>query len=114
MENQLRLTYSSSVERLREVNSSFDSGVLKVAYAGKNRNGSSISKEAFERSIHTIYNCPIVCNYNREEDMIGSHDMEVVSKNGEMQLVGLVVISPLMMAMFLSITTTRRNLSRTH
>lgn len=89
MENQLRLTYSSSVERLREVNSSFDSGVLKVAYAGKNRNGSSISKEAFERSIHTIYNCPIVCNYNREEDMIGSHDMEAVSKNGEMQLVNL-------------------------
>lgn len=89
MENQLRLRYSSSVERLREVNSSFDSGVLKVAYVGKNRNGSSISKEAFERSIHTIYNCPIVCNYNREEDSIGSHDMEVVSKNGEMQLVNL-------------------------
>lgn len=89
LENQLKLTYSSSVEKLREVNSSFDSGVLKVAYAGKNRNGSSISKDAFERSIHTIYNCPIVCNYNREEDSIGSHDMEAVSKNGEMQLVNL-------------------------
>lgn len=56
LENQLKLTYSSSVEQLCAVNSSFDAGVLKVAYVGKNRNGSSISKEAFERSIHTIYN----------------------------------------------------------
>lgn len=89
LENQLKLTYSSSVEQLCTVNSSFDAGVLKVAYVGKNRNGSSISKEAFERSIHTIYNCPIVCNYDREGDAIGSHDMEVVQKNGEMRLVNL-------------------------
>ena len=59
LENQLKLTYSSSVEQLCAVNSSFDAGVLKVAYVGKNRNGSSISKEAFERSIHTIYNSPL-------------------------------------------------------
>ena len=89
LENQLKLTYSSSVEQLCTVNSSFDAGVLKVAYVGKNRNGSSISKEAFERSIHTIYNCPIVCNYDREGDAIGSHDMEVVQKNGEVRLVNL-------------------------
>ncbi len=77
----MKLTYSSSIDKLKESNSSFDTGVLRVAYVGKNRNGSSISKEVFERSMGTIYNCPIVCNYNRDDDEIGSHDMEVVMKN---------------------------------
>lgn len=72
-----------------EVNSSFDSGVLKVAYVGRNRNGSSISKEAFERSMGTIYNCPIVCNYNRERDEIGSHDIEIVMKDGSPKIVNI-------------------------
>lgn len=85
----MKITYSSSVERLCEVNGSFDSGVLKVAYVGKNRNGSSISKDAFERSMSTIYNCPIVCNYSRERDEIGSHDVEVVMKDGVAQLVNI-------------------------
>lgn len=81
-DEHLRVTYSSSVERLCEINSSFDSGILKVAYTGKNRNGSSISKETFEKCMSTIYNCPIVCNYNRERDEIGSHDFDVVVKDG--------------------------------
>ena len=85
----MKITYSSSVEKLCEVNSSFDAGVLKVAYVGKNRNGSSISKEAFERSMSTIYNCPIVCNYNRERDEIGSHDVEIVMKDGSARIVNI-------------------------
>ena len=85
----MKITYSSSIEKLCEVNSSFDAGILKVAYVGRNRNGSSISKEAFERSMSTIYNCPIVCNYNRERDEIGSHDVEVVSKDGEVKIVNI-------------------------
>lgn len=85
----MKITYSSSIERLCEVNSSFDSGVLKVAYAGDNRNGSRISKESFERSIKTIYNCPIVCNYNREKDEIGSHDIDVVMKDGVPQMINI-------------------------
>lgn len=89
MNDHLRLTYSSSIDRLCELNSSFDSGILKVAYTGKNRNGSFISKEAFERSISTIYNCPIVCNYNRERDEIGSHDVEIVMKDGAPQIINI-------------------------
>lgn len=85
----MKITYSSSVERLCEVNGSFDSGILKVAYVGENRNGSSISKDAFERSMNTIYNCPIVCNYSRERDEIGSHDVDVVMKDGVAQLVNI-------------------------
>lgn len=85
----MKITYSSSIDKLCEVNSSFDSGVLKVAYVGRNRNGSSISKETFEKCIKTIYNCPIVCNYNRERDEIGSHDVDVVSKDGAVKLVNI-------------------------
>lgn len=85
----MKITFSSSVEKMCEVNSSFDSGVLKVAYVGKNRNGSSISKEVFEQCMDTIYNCPIVCNYNRERDEIGSHDIDIVMKDGVPTIVNI-------------------------
>lgn len=86
----LNLTFASSITNLCEVNSSFDSGILRIAYAGANRNGSAISKETFERCVKTIYNCPIVCNYDRESDTLGGHDMEVVrQKDGGMTIVNL-------------------------
>jgi hypothetical protein len=86
----LNLTYASSLTNLCEVNSSFDSGILRIAYAGKNRNGSSISKQTFEKCIRTIYNCPVVCNYDRESDTLGGHDMELVhGGDGSFRLVNL-------------------------
>lgn len=86
----MRIVFSSSISNLTECNASFDSGVLRVAYVGKNRNNSFISKETFERCMPSIYNCPIVCNYSREEDTIGSHDMElVVSDDGSMRIVNI-------------------------
>lgn len=72
------LTFASRLDDVKELNSSFDTGVLRVAYVGANRNNSFISKEVFERCMPTIYNCPIVCNYDRDADSIGSHDMAVV------------------------------------
>ncbi len=84
------MTYASSLSNLCEVNSSFDSGILRICYTGDNRNGSSISKQAIERCLPTIYNCPIVCHYNRETDTIGGHDMELVcSDDGSMRFVNL-------------------------
>lgn len=74
----MNLIYSSSLDKIVEGNSSFDRGVLRVCYTGRNRNKSSISKEAFERCIGSIYNVPIVCRYDRDTNEIGSHDMEVV------------------------------------
>ena len=78
MERKLNITYESSLTNIVSVNPSFDLGVLKVAYTGLNRNNSFISEETFEKCIKTIYNCPVVCNYNRETDSIGSHDIEIV------------------------------------
>lgn len=91
MNNTVHMAYSSSLTDLCEINSSFDTGVLRIAYHGKNRNGSYISKEAFERCIPTIYNCPVVCNYNRETDSIGGHDMEIVSDTDGIRLVNVTI-----------------------
>ncbi len=77
----LNLSYTSSLSNLCEINPSFDAGILKIAYPGANHNGSYISKDDFERCIKTIYNCPIVCNYDRESDTLGGHDMDVVNNS---------------------------------
>lgn len=89
-ERNMRIVFSSGISNLVERNSSFDSGVLRVAYTGRNRNNSFISKDTFERCISSIYNCPIVCRYDRDSDTIGSHDMELVSDdNGGMRIVNI-------------------------
>lgn len=88
-ERKFSIVYESAVEKLTEINSSFDRGVLRVAYTGKNRNKSFISKNTFEKCIDTIYNCPIVCNYNRETDSIGAHDVEIVKTSKGMKLVNI-------------------------
>ena len=88
----VHMAYSSSLSSLCEINSSFDTGVLRIAYTGANRNGSFISKETFERCIETLYNCPIVCHYDRETDTIGGHDMELVTNaDGDMRLVNMTI-----------------------
>lgn len=72
-----------------KINSSFAKGVIKVAYTGLNRNKTYISKEAFERAIWSIFNCPVVTHYLREEKDYGGHDIEVVTTDTETELVNL-------------------------
>lgn len=74
----MSLVYSSGIDSIVEHNKSFDRGVLRVCYTGRNRNNSFIGKDVFERCIGSIYNCPVVCRYDRDSDTIGGHDMEVV------------------------------------
>lgn len=89
MDKGMWLQYPSSIEQIVEQNESFDSCVIKICYTGKNRNRSSISRQAIEDAIPSIYNCPIVCNYNVSDDTIGGHDVEVVSTNNGMRLINL-------------------------
>ena len=77
MKETMHLTFASSFAGIEEFDSRFDKGIMRVAYPGDNRNGSSIAKEDFERAIGTMYNCPIVCNYDRATDTLGGHDMEL-------------------------------------
>lgn len=84
------LTFESSLTDITEANASFDSGVLRIAYPGRNRNNTSISKDAFQKCLPTIRNCPVVCNYMRDTDSLGGHDAEVVrGKDGTISLCNL-------------------------
>lgn len=85
--SRLSLKFASSVSDIKPLNSSFDEGILKIAYWGFNNNKVHISREAFEQAIPSMFNCPVVCNYNRSTDSIGGHDMEVVNKDGSLRLV---------------------------
>lgn len=78
MENTPRFAFSSSVQQICDRNGAFDSGIVRIAYPGNNRNGSSISKEVFEQCFNTIYYVPIVCSYDRETDNLGGHDVDFV------------------------------------
>lgn len=91
MPNQkMHLEFSAALNRLTEVNESFDKGILRIAYTGSNRNHTYISQETFEKAIPSMYCCPIVANYIREEDEIGSHDGELVKdSNGDYKYVNI-------------------------
>lgn len=90
-----------NVHALCEVNRSFDKGVLKIAYHGKNRNGTYISKEVFENALPSLANVPVVTHYLRKEDDLGGHDMELITgEDGKLYMVyvtepvGVVPSSP--------------------
>ena len=89
LDKNMKIEFSSAITNLTNKNSSFDSGSLRIAYTGKNRNNSFISKEAFEHAIPSIFGVPVVANYIREIDEIGSHDGEIVDKNGELEYVNI-------------------------
>lgn len=90
MEKVLNMTYASSLTELCAVNSSFDSGILRICYPGENRNKTALSKEDIERCLPSIYNCPIVCNYSREDNTLGGHDIELVrDSNGNLKIVNV-------------------------
>lgn len=89
MDKCMWLQYPSSIGQIVEMNESFDSGILRICYTGANRNQSYIAKKTIEDAIPTMYNCPVVCNYNIEDDTIGGHDVDIVKTNNGMRLINL-------------------------
>lgn len=90
LEKQMHLEFSSVISNLTSSNSSFDHGDLRIAYTGKNRNGSFISKASFEAAVPSMFGCPVVANYIREDNEIGSHDGELVEdSNGNVKYVNI-------------------------
>lgn len=83
------VVFESTIADWTEVNSSFDRGILRIAYHGKNRNKMFISKKAFNDAIKSVFNCPVVCNYIRKTDSVGAHDVDIVKKDGEMRMVNI-------------------------
>lgn len=81
-----------SVYNIKEVNSSFATASLDIMYTGNNRNKSNIEQEVIEAAIPTLFNTPIVCNYDAEAREIGGHDMEVMKdKDGNISVRNLTV-----------------------
>lgn len=70
---------TSAVLDIKDINSSFAKGSLKVMYLGKNKNKTLFSKSAVCRAIDTLKNVPIVCNWIYEDGIIGGHDMDFIT-----------------------------------
>lgn len=64
---------------IKEVNRSFATASLDIMYTGENRNGSNISRASVEAALPTLYNVPIVANWDPEAREIGGHDIEITS-----------------------------------
>lgn len=80
---KLGINFDLTFQDIKNVNPSFDSAKIAIAYEGKNRNMSSISKEVFETALPTIKNVPLVGRYIEDEDDFGAHDIRVVVKGDE-------------------------------
>lgn len=90
MNSDIRLRFDSAIGHVKSINESFSSGTMRICYHGKNRNNSDISREAIERAKDTMFNCPVVCNYNIEDNTIGGHDMELaIGSDGIIRIVNL-------------------------
>lgn len=90
LDKRMIIEYSSVLQNMVDVNPSFDSGQLRIAYTGTNRNKSFISKDSFEAAIPTMFGCPVVANYICEENEIGSHDGEIIKdSHGDVKYVNI-------------------------
>ena len=75
---KMSLKYSAYIEDIVSANSTFDKGMLHIAYEGKNRNGSYISTKSFEKATSSLAYVPLVANYSIDEDKIGSQHLEKI------------------------------------
>lgn len=90
MNKSLIMQLSTSFDKLKDVDETRALGLLRVCYTGENRNRTYISKEAIIDAIPSMFNKPIVCHYDLDNDTIGGHDVVVATdKNGNMFFVNL-------------------------
>ena len=83
------LTYPSEAFQMTPHNELFDKCRIRICYTGENRNKSYLSKESIENAIPTLFNCPIVCNYNPAADTIGGHDSAFVKTESGVKMIAL-------------------------
>ena len=88
MNNLMKLRFDdAAINDIEDINPSFAKGSLWVMYTGQNPNGTDFSKEVIENALPTIKNIPIVAHYDKEENEIGSHDVEIVAdKEGNFRI----------------------------
>jgi hypothetical protein len=72
MENKI-ITFESRFGTPEKFNSQFHMVKIYIAYPGKNRNGSIISKETFEKMIPSLYGIPVVGEWKDDKKDFGTH-----------------------------------------
>ena len=80
--NKEKVQLFTSIDDYEKVNNRFAKVKIRIAYAGENRNGSFISKEAFERASHTLKYTPIV-GYMCEDGEFDGHTEKIEIVDGE-------------------------------
>lgn len=80
--NKEKVQLFTSIDNYEKVNNRFAKVKIRIAYAGENRNGSFISKEAFERASHTLKYTPIV-GYMCEDGEFDGHTEKIEIVDGE-------------------------------
>lgn len=79
---KIGVDFSLRFENIVDLNPSFAAARVAIAYPGRNRNFSDISKETFEKALPSLKNVPLVGRYDEDKDDFGGHDIKV-KKNGE-------------------------------
>lgn len=82
MENKI-VSFAAKVGKPEKFNSQFHMVKVYIAYAGKNRNYTYISKETFEKMIPSLYGVPVVGEWKEDNDDFGSHGGKIqISEDG--------------------------------
>ena len=92
MENKkLKLDFEMTIFDVVDLNKSFASAKVLIAYTGRNRNYSDIGKQAFIDALPSIKNIPIVGRYDVDKDDFGGHDIKVVNKEDGIDIVNTTI-----------------------
>lgn len=92
MENKkLKLDFEMAIFDVIDLNKSFASAKILIAYTGRNRNYSSISKQAFIDALPSIRNIPVVGRFDIDKNDFGGHDIKVINKEDGIDIVNATV-----------------------
>lgn len=89
---KMKLNFDMNLSDFVDLNKSFTKAKCCIAYVGKNRNRSNISKESFINALPSLNNVPIVGRYDREKDQFGEHDIELIKdENGGYEIINATI-----------------------
>lgn len=87
MRDDVMLFSSAKVHNFEKLNPLFSKCDIKVMYAGENRNKSSMSKEAINKAIPSIFGIPIVGEFIEEKKDFGGHGGKVKIEGKEIKTI---------------------------
>ena len=64
----MRFNVNAEWTDIKEINTSFAVGTLRVMYTGDNRNESSIPRESVVDALPSLYNVPVVCHWDDQTE----------------------------------------------